>query len=851
MFGAYKLNGRSFRLLIGSLCLPIVLMAQARKDSSYITMAPGSEYTATPLHQKLFGNHYRTDWNTPVRVKVFYLDTAVGGLVPYQAGGGRQSKSLRLHDSRNREYVLRSIDKTFGRALPPIYQNTFVEKVLNDQVTIAQPFSAVTITQMAAAAKIYHTNPQIVFLPKQKRLDSFNKDFGDRLYLFEERPDENWETAASFGNSKNIIGTDKVLEKIAEDGKHRIDQQLYIRSRLFDMFIGDWGRHEDQWRWASFKTDSGTIYQPIPRDRDQAYTKFDGFIVQTAKAAAAAGYLQTFDHKIKHVNSFNFPARHLDRRMANETTLDQWTHIANELQATLTDDVILRSVKKLPPEMFENSGKEIVAKLKSRRDDLAVYAKEYYLFLAKEVDVPGTKEDDIFEITTLPNDQLSVKVFSASKKNSRPFYERTFTTAETEEVRLYGVGGQDEFHVRGPRSKIKIRLIGAEGQDSYVVEDESKVTVYDDKKQDFTTGNGIRKRLSNDSSVHQYNYDDFKYDFHFLIPLAFYDDDDRLFIGLQYRNLNHQWRKQPFGQLHNAYLHYSITQAAFSAGYSGAFNQVLGKWSLLANANYDFVRWINFFGLGNNTQRPVDDINYYRIRSKELSASLYLEHAIGKQSRFSIGPFLRSVQLLHNPDRFLEKEFTTQTDKDRFDTKYFTGINSQLVLQTLNNRILPTKGITLSAQSNAVKNLTNDKTFANYQGAVKFYLPFLNHFVLAVENGAATVTGQPEFYQLNAIGGSNLRGFNRDRFWGETAFYNQNELQYLFDFRSRIFNGTVGVLGFADQGRVWRQGEISDTWHRGFGGGIIAVPFQQLYVSLQYGVSTENNTIHFVLRRAL
>ena len=96
---------------------------------------------------------------------------------------------------------------------------------------------------------------EIVFIPEQPALDSFNKDFGNQLYMLEQRPDENWETAANFGNSKNIIGTEKMMEELIEDNDHSVDQLAYVRARLFDFFIGDWGRHEDQWRWASFQKD--------------------------------------------------------------------------------------------------------------------------------------------------------------------------------------------------------------------------------------------------------------------------------------------------------------------------------------------------------------------------------------------------------------------------------------------------------------------------------------------------------------------------------------------------------------------------------------------------------------------
>jgi hypothetical protein len=80
-----------------------------------------------------------------------YLDTAAGGLTPSQAGGGRQSRSLHLQTDNHKQYVLRSIDKSFGRAIPEIYQGTYIETILNDQVSIGHPYAAVTISPMAEA----------------------------------------------------------------------------------------------------------------------------------------------------------------------------------------------------------------------------------------------------------------------------------------------------------------------------------------------------------------------------------------------------------------------------------------------------------------------------------------------------------------------------------------------------------------------------------------------------------------------------------------------------------------------------------------------------------------------------
>ncbi|HEX7844911.1 MAG TPA: hypothetical protein VF476_03860, partial [Chitinophagaceae bacterium] len=379
-------------------------------DSQYIIISAGQQYATSERHQQKWGEHYRKEWNEPVRIKIAMLDTLGGGVTPYQAGGGRQSKTLRLRNANNREYVLRSIDKSFGKALPEIAQGTFVETIIDDQASIAHPYAALTIPSMAKAAGIFHTQPVIVYIPKQKRLGEYNDEYGDKLYLFEQRPDENWDEADNFGNSKKIIGTEKLLEKLLEDNEKKVDQAAYVRARLFDMMIGDWGRHEDQWRWAETQKNGRTIYQPIPRDRDQVYTMFDGSRTGFLLSVAGLDHLQSFDHTIKDVTIYNFPSRNLDRLMTNEMTQEQWMAIAKDLQQRISDHVITDAIKKMPPEVFPLSGQEIVDKIRSRRDQLHEYARSYYLFLAKAVDIPGSDKKELFDIEQ-KDDHVSLTIY--------------------------------------------------------------------------------------------------------------------------------------------------------------------------------------------------------------------------------------------------------------------------------------------------------------------------------------------------------------------------------------------------------------------------------------------------------
>ena len=53
------------------------------------------------------------------------------------------------------------------------------------------------------------------------------------------------------------------------------------------MWIGDWDRHEDQWRWSETKTKDGDrTFTAVPEDRDIAFFKGDGVLPYLISAAS-------------------------------------------------------------------------------------------------------------------------------------------------------------------------------------------------------------------------------------------------------------------------------------------------------------------------------------------------------------------------------------------------------------------------------------------------------------------------------------------------------------------------------------------------------------------------------------
>ena len=190
-------------------------------DSMSLVAAP--YYKAGGLKKWLMGSNYREEWTTPVKVKTFDIQKEKGGLTPIKRGGGFQSKSLRLEDSKGDQYVLRSIEKFPDRTLPEEFRQTFIKDAVVDGVSASYPYAALSVPPLAAAAGIPHANPQIVYVPDDPALKQYRSDFANGLYLFEEREPV---------NIKKTYNSTEVIEKLQEDNDNTVDENAVLTSAV-------------------------------------------------------------------------------------------------------------------------------------------------------------------------------------------------------------------------------------------------------------------------------------------------------------------------------------------------------------------------------------------------------------------------------------------------------------------------------------------------------------------------------------------------------------------------------------------------------------------------------------------
>lgn len=351
------------------------------KDYDSLTVAASTLYKATDLKKLMQGEHYRKAWATPVRVKVAFLDTLLGGLTIIKEGGGNQTKSLKLEDSIGNKYTLRSVNKTPAPLVPEFAKTLGLENIIVDGISAQHPYAATVVAVLADAAQVQHTVPKLYFIPKQDALKDYNDSYGNKLFIFEHETEShtNW---TSIENVSKIVETDDLQLLKLERGKTlKIDKNALVRARLFDLVIGDWDRHSKQWGWIIKEEQNGQVAIPLPGDRDNAFFNISGIIPSILANKNVTPEMRPFDKDIDYMPGL---IHDFDVYFLKGTDEAIFIEEAQQLQQLLTDSVIENALRQWPPQLYDLDGKSIENKIKSRRDELINYAKAFKRILEEK-----------------------------------------------------------------------------------------------------------------------------------------------------------------------------------------------------------------------------------------------------------------------------------------------------------------------------------------------------------------------------------------------------------------------------------------------------------------------------------
>ena len=829
-------------------CFAPSLLAQAADHGEVV--AAGERYRAGPLHRWILGRHYRDVWSQIIQVELLDLSSFAGGLEPLRTGGGLQTRSLRFMGADGREYSFRSVDKDPSAVLDPLLRGTVVNELVQDGISAAHPYGALVAAPLLEAAGVLHVEPQLRLMPDDPALGEFREEFAGVLGLIEERPDENQGDRTSFAGTARVIASETLTERLDRGPGDLVDSGAFLTARLVDVFLGDWDRHRGQWRWATYSEAEPRTWLPVPTDRDQAFSKFDG--AATRIVSLYMPQFVRFEESYPNITRLHWNARALDRWFLSGLERQVWDSVGTALQARLTDEVIEEAVRQLPPEIHALGGEELARTLRVRRDLLNEAWDEFYRLLADKVDIHATNADEVVVVDRSESGRVGVTI-TAPDHLEAAYFQRRFDATETDEIRIYLGGGDDQVVVRGGAwSNITIRIIGGAGDDRYEFgSDGQRVRLYDHEGVNQVSGSGSQPIDDKEFDEWVWTEEDRDQPRDWgssTLPIfwSLYSSDLGLFLGGGAHFERYGFRKPPYASAFDVRGGYTPTLRKGRVEIEGRLNQENSRLFWTLGGRISRLDVLHYFGLGNTT--PTGAQSFHKV--DQTAASFALGLGVSPSSRFVLsgglalerfstgentGRFYNTLDSIYGNGQFIQLGATASLVLDPFIDSETTG-----------NRIR------VSLIGTAFPDLLDvERTFGRAGAEVSTLLaPSLDPWIsLALRAGGEQVWGRFPWYEAAFLGGnSTIRGWADQRFAGDAAAFASAELRLRFWRPQVLVPVGTGVFGFADAGRVSLAGSSPGGWHTSLGGGLWFQPVRQPYiVRAGIGVSDESTKFFVIL----
>lgn len=831
-----------------------VIPAPEKVDMSEFPKTYPQEYTI-PIYQQdsirealffktVWGAKFKEAYSQPVTAKVAIFDTLYGGLTVLREANGDDYKALLLTDKKGNKYRMRAMAKNALRISRKIAfednnpksakEETNVPTMKGQDInfyTATHPYAQLALPDLANAVGVFSTSPQLFYVPKQLNLGIFNENFGDDLYFISVAPSEKSEGEELFEYPDDVETTDDILIKMRKKGNVFVDEENYIKARLFDMLIGDWDRETEHWQWAKYyNRHKKDVFVPIPTNRDNAFSSFEGNILDiTQSLFNGTKQFHVYSDNLMDLQWFNKEGIILDRALIRNSGRAQWKFLAKEIQDNLTDEIIDEAFKNVPPEVQDESLEEIKQKLKARRGNLEDIADRYYTYFAIQQTIVGTDYEDLFEITRFPKGRTNVRSFTTiNGKKSDTLIDRTFIHKDTKELWIYGLGGSDKFVVKGEGDNpIFVRLIGGQGKDVYQLENGNRVKIYDYEKRSDTiiVKNGGNFRFTNVYNLNTYDYRKQLNRSQGVVSAIGYNPDDGFRAALQYVYRVDNFQRNPFSQRHIVNAAYFTDIKSFDISYEGEFANIRNNLNLSFGGRFTSPNYkINFFGFGNETVNNQDSkgYDYNRVAVQNISGNVALLRNSSFGSFFKLQTKFDAYEVKDSP-----LDFISGVDVfNKGETTYFGTVEGIYSYRSYDNILNPTIGMLFDLNLGVTDNFENtEAVFGFVKTRVGFYNSLIKSRKLVLKTNVryqVNIGEKYEFYQAATLGGDNgLRGYRNQRFSGKTFLVGNADLRYsLPALKIGLYPLNIGIYGGADLGRVWLKNEQSDKWHTSYGGGL-------------------------------
>ena len=183
-------------------------------------------------------------------------------------------------------------------------------------------------------------------MPDDPALGPYRTTFANRMGTIEEFP------RPAEGGRPGYMGADQIVNsqtlwtmRLADPGVE-VDARAFLRARILDLFVGDYDRNHEQWRWAHLPGQAAFV--PLPEDPDMAFARQDGFVM--ARLRGHEPRFQVFSERYPKAAEGELGQADLDRWVLPPLDRAAFRAEAESLQAAFTDAVIEDAVRAMPAE---------------------------------------------------------------------------------------------------------------------------------------------------------------------------------------------------------------------------------------------------------------------------------------------------------------------------------------------------------------------------------------------------------------------------------------------------------------------------------------------------------------------
>lgn len=832
---------------------PIMLTGQeTNEDTIPVRLGEDVEksiYTSTPkkhggFYYWAWGRHYSDLYYQPVTVKTASLERLAGGLSI--TGQLPKLHALILHDKHKQPYLLKPLGGSSSflesKFFQDVYQqkdfkNTYLNDFITEAYTIVHPYIFIAAEYLAKEVQLSNATPRIIYLAQGTESDTISdgSHLKNKLATISRLP---------IIETEGILNSiDTLLDKLHQDNFAKVDQAVYIKSRLFDMLIGDWNKISENWYWIPTVDGDSTIYIPQSLDRSHAFAKVDGAFFKELLNILGVGFITNYEENLKNVRKFNKLAYPLDIAITQSCTAIEWQAQAKELKQLLTDDVIDNAFSRLPKEMQNEEVNLIRKNLKQRKKNLENIALEYYKYTQKTPVVTGSDKSERFVIDQDKGHNLRIRIYD--KQTNVLTFDKLYTKKYTKEIWLYGLGGNDDFEIDKKKRNISLLLIGGEGRNNYNIIQGKNVSIYEYKSEKERLREEIKTAkviIPNDESALDYDYQQLKYSTVSFTPIGLYDSDLGLNIGTSVAYTLYGFRRAPYTRRHQ--ISYDYTNG-FT--YQGIFPSYDHKKSLHVAAYFGSPAYFsNFFGFGNSTSGYKDqNKRYNRVNITKYMLAPALYYNITKEQTLSATASFE-VYKVKNPSGRNRLVNTVYEDSHHiYDPNYFMNLSLTYELDKKLPYFLSSISLALTGGWNL--NITGpERNYAYAKAKLGLNFKITDRITFATQlKGTALSSSKYEFYQAAT---TELRGFRDNRFIGQHSFYQYSDIRLDMGKLENPFTPLkYGVFAGVDHGRVWYKGEISDKWYSSYGGGFWLTILRKFTGKFSYFGSSDGSRFMFQL----